>query len=125
MRMNGKDLCSRCAENSPARNSRYCLTCKALYMRDYRKAKPVSELERKKKRARDYTRYQVRIGKVVKASICWLCGGGEAMQAHHLDYSRPELVEWICRKCHQGLHRRKRKDAEAVEWERVTRRLLS
>lgn len=34
---------------------------------------------------------------------CSGCGGLQA-QAHHSDYSKPLMIVWLCRKCHQEVH---------------------
>lgn len=50
-----------------------------------------------KYRTRQRTTQAVKSGKLVKKP-CWC--GSEKVQAHHTDYRRPLLVQWLCRKHH-------------------------
>ena len=43
-----------------------------------------------------------RMGKIVPKP-CEVCGAEKA-QKHHDDYSKPLLVRWLCRKCHDIEH---------------------
>ena len=41
-------------------------------------------------------------GVLVKAGFCGGCGtGDDALEGHHTDYSRPLLVQWLCKRCHR------------------------
>ncbi len=42
---------------------------------------------------------------LVEPQPCSVCGEPKA-EAHHADYTRPMLVEWLCRRCHKAEHRR-------------------
>ena len=55
-----------------------------------------------KNTARDITRYAVKTGKIVKTS-CEVCGCIKA-EAHHVDYSKPLIVRWLCHKHHMQIH---------------------
>lgn len=44
-------------------------------------------------------------GKIIKPDICEICGASNNLEAHHSDYSKPEDVIWVCRKCHLYIHR--------------------
>lgn len=36
---------------------------------------------------------------------CQICGTPSGVEMHHCDYSKPLIVEWLCRKCHARIHR--------------------
>lgn len=48
--------------------------------------------------------HAVEDGKIVRPP-CEVCGVPNA-EAHHVDYSRPFDVRWLCRTHHMELHRR-------------------
>lgn len=56
-----------------------------------------------KNRARDKLKYAVKVGKIGKEP-CQVCKDTNA-QAHHLDYSQPYNVRWLCRTHHSLVHR--------------------
>jgi hypothetical protein len=74
-----------------------------------------------KKKARDYTNRLVRKGVITRATICYLCGGKDPIEAHHLDYHQPRMVEWICRPCHKKHHGNERKAEKAAFWADVVK----
>jgi len=41
----------------------------------------------------------------IKRQPCSSCGSSKSEQ-HHPDYSKPLLIEWLCRQCHAALHLR-------------------
>ncbi len=51
---------------------------------------------------RNMTRAAVGLGWIYKES-CAVCGDPNS-QCHHLDYSEPFLIRWLCRKHHLELH---------------------
>lgn len=57
-----------------------------------------------KKRAYNATSNLVRTGKIIKPSECECCGSKEKIEMHHEDYSQPDKVWFLCRKCHLVLH---------------------
>jgi site-specific recombinase XerD/ribosomal protein S27AE len=73
----------------------------------------LSETQKHKANCRAYTGVLVKRGKILKES-CSSCGATSNVEAHHLDYNRPKLVHWLCRKCHKDQHKLK-KDAFGVE----------
>jgi hypothetical protein len=50
----------------------------------------------------------VRVGKIIKSSHCQHCGEETKTQGHHVDYSKPLDVLWLCPKCHGRQHRLER-----------------
>jgi hypothetical protein len=97
-------LCSRCGVAPSRVSHRWCLGCHAANMRAWRLDHCLSEEARAKDRCRSYAGSYKRRGKI-RVEACGVCGGGSA-EMHHADYSRPLLVEWLCRGCHLLLHKR-------------------
>lgn len=56
----------------------------------------------KKNYARTLFNIKLKAGKVKKLNCC-LCGDSET-EAHHIDYSSPLIVTWLCKKCHKKVH---------------------
>ncbi len=56
-----------------------------------------------KNSARNHTSNLVRDGKIARQP-CESCGAKRA-EAHHWDYSNPDLISWLCSLCHKGVHR--------------------
>ena len=46
----------------------------------------------------------VRYGKIVKPTVCSKCGETGRIEAHHVDYSKPLEVVWLCRIHHVAEH---------------------
>lgn len=86
--------CSSCRENLRASNCRYCLICKALYMKEWRKTHPPSKLERLKNNALAYLRMYIKRGKAQKLQ-CRVCGAPATPT--HKDYAKPLEVTWLCK----------------------------
>lgn len=94
--------CSRCRLQHH-RNGRYCLDCRARYMRRWRRAHPLTPPQRLKDNARSYAGVYLRRGKLSKPVECSRCGAPDP-QMHHPDYASPLAVEWLCRPCHLAVH---------------------
>lgn len=56
-----------------------------------------------KARARSVVSYAIRMGRLVKQP-CSICGSASNVEAHHMDYSKPLDVAWLCREHHRKLH---------------------
>lgn len=52
----------------------------------------------------------VRVGKLKRPSQCEICGEGSIIHGHHIDYSKPLDVMWVCPVCHKKLHNQARKE---------------
>jgi hypothetical protein len=47
----------------------------------------------------------VKAGKIVRPPECSKCGRSDvAIEGHHMDYSRPLELTWLCKSCHKKLH---------------------
>ncbi len=57
-----------------------------------------------KLRARTALNHAIKNGKIIKPSACSYCGIHKRLDGHHVDYSKPLKVKWLCRVCHIGLH---------------------
>lgn len=44
---------------------------------------------------------------LVQATPCEVCGTQPA-EAHHPDYDRPMVVQWLCRRHHRAAHKKER-----------------
>jgi hypothetical protein len=50
-------------------------------------------------------RYLIRSGRVLKPTACSKCRKTTLdVDGHHPDYTKPEVVVWLCRSCHHSLH---------------------
>lgn len=102
--------CCKCGKEAPA-GQRHCLACHAAYMRVWRKTHPLSEEQRRRDNCRSYLGVYIRRGKLQRGT-CVVCKEGaieRAIEAHHADYAKPLVVEWLCRPHHVDL-----------TWERLT-----
>jgi hypothetical protein len=100
--MNDFKLCSCCRLPLDSASSRYCLRCKARYMREWRVTHRLTPEQRFKANARSMAGVYKRRGKLLQQP-CGRCGSPDS-QMHHHDYSRPLDVQWLCRDCHMALH---------------------
>ncbi len=71
---------------------------RAANMRRYAK----DPRKRIKHMARWYLNHRIASGKVHREP-CAICGKEQA-EGHHLDYSKPLLIVWLCTKCHRKEH---------------------
>ena len=46
----------------------------------------------------------VRDGSIVKPGTCERCDVEKRVVAHHEDYSKPLMIEWLCSPCHRQRH---------------------
>jgi len=59
---------------------------------------------RRRKLARIAVQVALKRGKLQRAETCERCGAEVFCEAHHVDYSRPLDVAWLCTPCHLGVH---------------------
>jgi hypothetical protein len=88
--------------NKRAPSARYCLTCKAAYMREWRKSHPLTKEAKKKSSCRSLSRYYLKVGRLTQKD-CEKCGA-EEVERHHDDYDDPLNVRFMCRPCHLAFH---------------------
>lgn len=99
-----KELCSKCKCNIFSKG-KYCNTCHAEYMRNWRMTHKLNDNQKRKDNTRSMTKYYIKTGKLYKG-LCEICGSSN-VEAHHDDYDKPLQVRWLCRKHHLEHHRNK------------------
>lgn len=102
-----REACIKCGGTSGMVRGEMCRSCRAAYMREWRKKNGVTFLYDDKAKARKQTKYAISTG-VLVPQPCQMCGAvsadGQQIQAHHFDYSKPLEVHWLCRDHHVQLH---------------------
>lgn len=93
--------CSQCGALHNRDAQRYCASCHAKYMREWRKTHRLQGIAREKDIARSIAGVYKRRG-LLAVQPCEVCGLMEA-EMHHHDYSNPLGVRWICRPHHLEL----------------------
>lgn len=78
----------------PRPGQKNCYECHAAANRKYRASRKAG----KKEIARHYANVQARRGVLVR-TFCEDCGASR-VEAHHDDYDKPWIVQWLCRPCH-------------------------
>ena len=58
-----------------------------------------------KNKAREILKYAIKKGEIIRPNICPKCKKKKKIEGHHEDYSKPLEVEWVCRKCHNLIHK--------------------
>ena len=120
--------CSRCKTRKPRAefppsNRKYqnswCRPCKRIEDRDYQRRRRANNPGLKTKEFRKYRKQypeKARAHKLLNLAVkagtikkqpCYKCGAFEKPIAHHSDYSKPYLVEWVCPVHHKELHAHK------------------
>lgn len=81
----------------------YCQSCHASWMRKNRpKHSELSTEARLKANCRAHANVAQQRGQI-KPKPCTECGAKKA-EKHHVDYTKPLEVVWMCRPCHLALH---------------------
>lgn len=90
-----------------------CNECMSEYRKKYPKREKAKEMARlyKKNNPKIVESYLImakafRSGKLIRANNCSLCGTLCRTDAHHEDYNKPLEVIFLCRRCHNKLHRK-------------------
>lgn len=65
----------------------------------YRHNKPMIDV------AHRFVRLAIAKGLIARAINCSACGDNTCIEAHHDDYTQPEVVRWLCKQCHETWHR--------------------
>lgn len=66
-------------------------------------------------RANGLVNMRLRLGHFTKPDACTRCGAKKRLDAHHPDYSEPDLVAFLCRSCHVLAHNRPEVEAEVAQ----------
>lgn len=104
------ERCSRCHDQPRRPGGRWCRACHAENMRETRrKHVELSDEQRAKANCRSHTNVLIRRGVLVPVP-CERCGSVD-VQAHHLDYTDPRRVAWLCERHRRELRRREDNDA--------------
>ena len=53
-----------------------------------------------KQKARYLLNYHLKRGNIKKPDSCTKCNKVKKLEGHHIDYSKPLEVIWVCRPCH-------------------------
>ena len=69
------------------------------YTKQYRKD------NKRKGQVHKIIRNRIISGKLKRPKICPVCHRTGLVVAHHDDYSKPLIIEWMCVSCHLLLHR--------------------
>lgn len=89
---------------------------KAAWMRQWRKTHPMNAEERRKDNVRSYAGVYKRRGKLIPQPC--RCGSTK-VEMHHPDYSKPLMVEWLCRPCHREIHLLSTDPLHPKDWNRA------
>lgn len=69
-----------------------------------------------KKGASTVVNNAIRDGRLVRQTVCSVCGRSENVEAHHTDYSKPLDIQWLCKRHHWEADC-VRREAEAVSFD--------
>lgn len=84
------------------------------YCKDYRKTDQGKETRRRESehfkttpnyKANYLLTNAVRDGRIDKPKTCSKCNASGKIHGHHYDYTKPLEVVWVCKDCHQWIHR--------------------
>lgn len=101
--------------NERRARQRWCLDCHAAWMRANRPRHVLlSEQARLKANCRRRTRYLIVTGQLIPKPCRLHKGRGceGAIVPHHLDYTNPRDVEWLCELAHRVEHAKLRREPE-------------
>lgn len=117
--------CAKCSGVRTRPGQRYCGSCHAAYMREWRKDKAVSPAQIERGKVRSIaTQFVKRAG--IKPLPCVQCSSTVKVEKHHPNYKLPLHFLWLCRACHVALHTAERKrSAPAPKTVRLTQREAS
>ena len=96
------------AENYRARRSYYQEYERQRFQRVERKASALASQRRRRQRDPEKDRTRLKTLRAIAKGIlhrqpCQVCGNAKS-QAHHVDYSQPLIVEWLCFEHHRQRH---------------------
>lgn len=97
-REKNKDKCRQYSKKYRERNLEIVRERKREHEKKYRKVKVVEY------KARKEVHRALKKGVLEKAKSCRICGLEKKLEAHHMDYTRPLEITWVCSLCHGGIH---------------------
>lgn len=68
-------------------------------VRRYRKKRPMIDV------AHRFVKFALEKGLLARPGKCSECESNERIEAHHDDYTKPDVVRWLCKNCHETWHR--------------------
>ena len=74
-----------------------------------------------KMKIRRATKQAIKVGKIVPTP-CKDCGSSDNIEIHHLNYTDPFAVEFLCEICHRKRHGAKRPNVRIKPWDESNRR---
>jgi hypothetical protein len=81
-------------EQTPKRKKAHCKRSKEYIKNNPKKRKALYDLH-----------LAIRYGRIIKPTVCSICGKGNCrIEGHHTDYSKPFDVIWCCHNCHKDIH---------------------
>ena len=83
----------------------YCQTSAGKKAHKRSKAKSIQKYPEKIK-AKSAVNNAIALGKLQRSVFCEHCGLPTKTEGHHSDYNKLLDVEWLCRECHNDLHRK-------------------
>lgn len=98
--------CNACDTNTPDKIARKRQRNRERERQRAARKKAFSVPDPVKRRARHLIGAAVERGEVARPTFCSDCGQPCRTEAHHVDYSRPFDVEWLCTGCHGKRHRK-------------------
>lgn len=107
--------CEMCKEYKPHEANNLCRTCYGKYRYNLLikkepailriKSKKWEDKNKNKKKVQNMVKNAIVSGKIIRTKICSICCAEGIIQAHHKDYTKPFDITWLCRKCHNDIHK--------------------
>lgn len=125
MEIRHRTYCSRCWKDKPEVKTYFCKKGKIQYYRcnecntesarKYRTTekgraninkaiKKSTEKHQFKQDARLKVQRAIKSKRLIKPNKCEICKEIKILEGHHMNYSKPLKVTWLCKQCHSNLH---------------------
>lgn len=95
-------ICRKCNTERARKYGKTKIGKKKVYSAVY---KSIAKYPHKQK-ARLSVFYAIKTGNLIKPEKCRKCGSNSQLFGHHTDYNKPLEVEWVCRNCHNDIHKK-------------------
>ncbi len=82
----------------------------------------VKSRERDKARAKVNRLFERKNPKIKK--VCQVCGSKEKIEFHHIDYSKPYVINILCKNCHTEYHRGNIKVPNTIDLEKFCDQII-